>query len=243
MSRGGRGIAVYRQSLSAVLEKIKPTAPCERIAIADLLLAADDRAFAALLFLFAVPNVLPTPPGTSSALGVPLILLSAQLALGRRTPWLPEVITHRSVKQADFVRIVDRLLPLLRRLERARASFVRALLCELDDLPSIATTAATSRPTALPAAAWPWIRPTPTPHRVPEFAQTAPGQLPAPPDPQVQRRQDDVLPESGSRASAQTWNQRDDRIGAKRTRLRMIRRATQRIASCRQLAASGCVAG
>jgi len=110
--------ADHRQSLSAVLEEIKLRAPCERIAIGDLLLAIDDRACAALLFLFAVPNVLPTPPGTSSALGVPLILLSAQLALGRRTPWLPTVITHRSVKQADFVRIVDRLLPLLRRLER-----------------------------------------------------------------------------------------------------------------------------
>jgi hypothetical protein len=110
--------ADHRQSLSTVLEQIKLTAPCERIAIGDLLLAADDRAFAALLFLFAVPNVLPTPPGTSSALGVPLILLSAQLALGRRTPWLPGVIAHRSVKQADFVRIVDRLLPLLRRVER-----------------------------------------------------------------------------------------------------------------------------
>lgn len=97
--------ADHRRSLSTVLEKIKLTAPCERIAIGDLLLAADDRAFAALLFLFAVPNVLPTPPGTSSALGVPLILLSAQLGLGLSILSLSAVLEmiHAFVRAANSV--------------------------------------------------------------------------------------------------------------------------------------------
>ena len=107
-----------RQSLSDVFEELKGRPPCEHIVVGSLMLAAGDRAFGGLLFLFALPNVLPTPPGMSSVLGVPLILLSVQLAFGRRTPWLPGVIAHRSLKHADFVRLVERMLPLLRRLER-----------------------------------------------------------------------------------------------------------------------------
>ena len=43
----------------------------ERIAVGDLLASLGDRALAALLFVFAVPNVLPVPPGTSTILGAP----------------------------------------------------------------------------------------------------------------------------------------------------------------------------
>ena len=59
----------------------------ERISISDLLVALGDWATAALLFIFAFPNVLPTPPGTSTVLGAPLIFLAAQPMLGR-APWL-----------------------------------------------------------------------------------------------------------------------------------------------------------
>ena len=40
------------------------------------------RALGSLLFVLAIPNLLPLPPGSSTVLGAPLLLLSPQLALG-----------------------------------------------------------------------------------------------------------------------------------------------------------------
>lgn len=87
-----------------------------RISIGDLLAALGDRALAALLFVFAVPNVLP-PPGTSTILGAPLVFLAAQLAFGLR-PWLPGVIADRTIAREDFAGLVRRISPWLARAER-----------------------------------------------------------------------------------------------------------------------------
>jgi hypothetical protein len=104
-------------ALSAMLHDLAVDDSRERIAVSDLLAALGDRALAALLFVFAVPNVLPVPPGTSSILGAPLVFLAAQLAFGRR-PWLPAVIARRSMTRADFAALVRRIGPWLERAER-----------------------------------------------------------------------------------------------------------------------------
>jgi hypothetical protein len=106
-----------RLPLSVVLQTLARDAGRERIAVGDLLAALGDRAVAAMLFVFAVPNVLPVPPGTSALLGAPLIVLAVQLALGRR-PWLPVVITRRSMTRSDFDVLVSKITPWLHRAER-----------------------------------------------------------------------------------------------------------------------------
>jgi hypothetical protein len=106
-----------RSTLSDMLEALAADPGRERIAVGDLLAAMGDRALAALLFVFAFPNVLPTPPGTSAILGAPLVFLSAQLAFGRG-PWLPALIARRSMSRADFAALVRRVDPWLARAER-----------------------------------------------------------------------------------------------------------------------------
>lgn len=106
-----------KAALSAVLHALAVDDSRERIAVSDLLAALGDRASAALLFVFAVPNVLPVPPGTSAILGAPLVFLAAQLAFGRR-PWLPAVIARRSMMRSDFAALVLRIGPWLKRAER-----------------------------------------------------------------------------------------------------------------------------
>lgn len=88
-----------------------------RVYVGDLLKALGDRAIGALLFMFAAPNILPVPPGVSAVLGTPLIFLSAQLMLGMR-PWLPSLVTRRSLSRADFATLVRRVVPWLTRAER-----------------------------------------------------------------------------------------------------------------------------
>lgn len=113
---GGDETAPAR-GLSSMLRAIVADAARERIAISDLLAVMDDRAIAALMFVFAVPNVLPTPPGTSSVLGAPLLFLSLQLMLGL-PPWLPRVIAARSIPRKDLAVLVDRIAPWLAKAER-----------------------------------------------------------------------------------------------------------------------------
>jgi hypothetical protein len=104
-------------ALSAMLHALAQDDSHDRIAVSDLLAALGDRALAALLFVFAVPNVLPVPPGPSAILGAPLVFLAAQLAFGRR-PWLPAVIARRTMTRTDFAALMRRIGPWLERAER-----------------------------------------------------------------------------------------------------------------------------
>lgn len=107
------------RALSALLRQIVLDHSRERISIADLIAISGDRAFGALLFIFATPNILPIPiPGFSAMLGLPLLYLTGQLLLGYDKPWLPNLISKRSFARRDFTQIVHRILPALTRAER-----------------------------------------------------------------------------------------------------------------------------
>lgn len=106
-----------KATLLSMLQALAQDESRDRIAIGDLLASLGDRALAALLFVFAVPNVLPVPPGTSTILGAPLVFLAAQLAFGLR-PWLPAVIARRTMTRTDFAALVRRIGPWLARAER-----------------------------------------------------------------------------------------------------------------------------
>src|SRR5215207_7589177 len=101
-------------SLSELLTRIAADDARERIAVRDLLESTGERAFGALMFVLALPNVVPTPPGASAILGLPLIILGFQLSYGRKTPWLPEVLAARSIPRAGFAAMLERTNPTLR---------------------------------------------------------------------------------------------------------------------------------
>lgn len=103
--------------LSATLMRIATKAGRDRIFIRDLLAELDHRALAAMLFIFAVPNTIPVPPGVSGVLGAPLIFLAAQLMLGLK-PWLPKIISDRSFARTDFEKVLTKVGPWLQKAER-----------------------------------------------------------------------------------------------------------------------------
>ena len=71
------------------------------------------------MFLFAIPNLIPLlPPGSSAVFGLPLIVISVQLAIGRRFLWLPDVLARQVLRRSDLKRVFEYILPWLRRLER-----------------------------------------------------------------------------------------------------------------------------
>lgn len=108
---------VMPRPLSRVIVELGRTAG-ERVSLQEVTEALTDRSFAALIMLFAAPNLLPLPPGSSTFFGIPLILIASQLLLGRPRLWLPRLLRERSLDQATFARLTTRMEPLLQRFER-----------------------------------------------------------------------------------------------------------------------------
>jgi len=90
-----------------------------RITLGALRDTLGDRGFGVLLFIFALPNLVPVNiPLLSAVLGLPLVLLAAQLSYGRHKPWFPDWLTHQSFSRQGFAAVVRRALPYLERAER-----------------------------------------------------------------------------------------------------------------------------
>jgi hypothetical protein len=90
-----------------------------RITLGALRDALGDRGFGVLLFIFALPNLVPVNiPLLSAVLGLPLVLLAAQLSYGRHKPWFPDWLTHQTFSRHGFAAVVTRALPALERAER-----------------------------------------------------------------------------------------------------------------------------
>lgn len=90
------------------------------VTLHDLLHAFGLRAFGLLILIFALPNGIPAPiaPGLSAVLGLPLLLLSAQMLVGLDHPWFPASWQARSFRRADVARLLRPTLPVLERIER-----------------------------------------------------------------------------------------------------------------------------
>jgi hypothetical protein len=102
----------------------------DRIRLSELVVHLGDRTFGAILLVFAIPNLIPLPPGSSTVLGIPLILAAAQLAMGRSSLWLPQVVGNRTLLRSDLERLVYHGVPALRRLERLLVPRLGPLLNE-----------------------------------------------------------------------------------------------------------------
>jgi hypothetical protein len=109
-----------RRRLATILQEIAADNSRDRVSIDDIMRSMDARAMGALLLMFAFPNALPTPPGTSGILGLPLLYLAVQMMLGRM-PWLPKIIAARSMARNDFATLVDRVIPWLDRADKLMA--------------------------------------------------------------------------------------------------------------------------
>ena len=91
----------------------------ERVSLADIADVLGTRSIGASLLILALPMVLPVPaPGISVLFGMPLMMISAQLALGGRQVWLPAFILRQSLARADYVALVARMRPAMERLKR-----------------------------------------------------------------------------------------------------------------------------
>ena len=103
---------------SEVLRDLVEEGQSERVTFREILVELRHRAVGFALLIFALPCCLPMPPGIPTVCGVAIVIIAANLIVGRQRLWLPRAITDKSVSRADLKRMVDRWLPYLERLER-----------------------------------------------------------------------------------------------------------------------------
>ncbi|PSH69183.1 exopolysaccharide biosynthesis protein [Phyllobacterium brassicacearum] len=103
--------------LSSVLVQLGETT-AERISLDDILSALSERSFGALMILFAALNLVPLLPGTSTIFGIPLVLVSIQMLIGREEPWFPEFMRRKSISVENYRTFLEKFKPLLMRFEK-----------------------------------------------------------------------------------------------------------------------------
>ena len=114
-------------SLSKRLAQIIEQSRSDRLSFTALASQLQSRAWGGLLFIFAAINVLPLPPGTSVFFAIPLMIVSAQMVLGRASPWFPQRIDRRGVKREELQRLITKFKWVEVRIERVLKPRIAAL--------------------------------------------------------------------------------------------------------------------
>ena len=102
------------QRLHQIVEEEGP----DRLSFSDLALKLQARAWGGLLVIFAAINVIPLPPGMNIFFAIPLMIVSAQMAFGRTTPWFPAKIDRRGVTKDELHRLIAKIEWVESRIER-----------------------------------------------------------------------------------------------------------------------------
>lgn len=105
----------------------------EGLTLGEVLDRMDERAFGILILILAVPCLVPALYGVPQIVGVPIILLAAQMMVGRVEPWLPASWLRRRIsldwlnRMAGFA---DKSMRWTERVSRPRLTFLATGLGE-----------------------------------------------------------------------------------------------------------------
>lgn len=103
---------------SKLLTQILDEHDGERLTLSELSDRLRDRTWGGLLLIFAAINLLPLPPGVTTITGLPLLVVTAQMAWGRARPWFPRRIDRRGIGRDYLAKVAEKLRPWEERIER-----------------------------------------------------------------------------------------------------------------------------
>lgn len=93
--------------LVAALEAIRDAAPETGLRLIDFIEGLGERAFGVVLFALAIPVCIPFLYGVPQIVALPMIALSAQMAMGRPEPWLPARFRSRIIDKPGLDRMAN----------------------------------------------------------------------------------------------------------------------------------------
>ena len=102
------------------LEDIIHESRGEGVTLRALLHSLQESGFGMLMIVLVLPNCvpIPVPPGTSTVFSIPLLFLALQMLAGRHELWIPEKLAVKEIKLSFLRKVVERIAPHLRRIER-----------------------------------------------------------------------------------------------------------------------------
>lgn len=107
------------RTLSGTLEGLLRGGGRDQLKVGDLMGEIEkDEGAGPVLFLLTLPILLPTPPGVSMLLALPLLFVAPQIVVGRRALWIPAALARRKIRREDVAKVVQRVAPRLKQLER-----------------------------------------------------------------------------------------------------------------------------
>jgi hypothetical protein len=110
----------FSQEIKALLEQLAH----QPLTLAYILNEISERGFSLVIGLLMLPFLFPMPPGFTTILGSACLLLSLQMTVGRRSPWLPKRVAQFQFPEA----LARQVLRNLRRVTRLTERFVRPRL-------------------------------------------------------------------------------------------------------------------
>lgn len=114
-------------AISQQLEHLAADAPSQTVTLDWVLDRLNERAFGLFLLVLALPCCIPFLYGIPQVVALPLMLVSIQILLGRRSPWLPAKLGARTVSKEALQSLSDRAGPWLRKIEAVSRPRLTAL--------------------------------------------------------------------------------------------------------------------
>lgn len=104
----------FSQDIKELLERLVS----EPLTLAEILAETAERGFSLVIGLLVLPFLFPMPPGFTTILGSACLLLSVQMAIGRRSPWLPGKVARFQFPRLLLQQLLNNLKRVTRIVER-----------------------------------------------------------------------------------------------------------------------------
>lgn len=104
-------------AISDRLDTLVAEAEGETVSLNWVMAQLHERAFGLFLLILALPCCIPFLYGIPQVVALPLMFVSAQILVGRQTPWLPQKLSERTVSTSGLESLAKRAGPWLRRIE------------------------------------------------------------------------------------------------------------------------------
>lgn len=121
--------------VSETLEKVGQKPVGGKTKISELMEDFHENGILLAMIFFSLPVAipLPYPPGFTTIMGIPLMILSIQMLLGNKKVSLPQKINDYELKNSTLKAISDKIVPRLISVEKyvkPRLSFAKSVYCE-----------------------------------------------------------------------------------------------------------------
>ncbi|WP_192881746.1 exopolysaccharide biosynthesis protein [Nostoc sp. CENA543] len=117
----------FSQEIKLLLQKLAE----QHLSLGEILAETSERGFSLVIALLVLPFLFPMPPGLAGPFGAGCLLLSVQMILGRRSPWLPKRIARYKFPR-PFAQLI---LQNLRRITTIFEKIARPRLAKIAENP------------------------------------------------------------------------------------------------------------